>query len=195
MTARARALRRNSVANLPKTEIRRPSRRQNSLFVSHDKLVEPQLAFARFAHAVEQLFDQAAESRLANGVIIVFSVAAGFDEAGHAQQCEMVADSGLTLAEPIAQSRHVEFGFTGQVDENSQPRFIGKELENLDKFLFQLIGQLGEPAIRRMGGRGQCVRSDLWTIDSSRTFLCRRLMCGPLAVFWAKSIVCQRNNP
>src|SRR5580704_3101121 len=81
--------------------------RARLLFVRDDELVEANHAFSRFAHAVKQLFHQAAEPRLANGIVVMLPVAAGLDQTGDAEQGEVMADSRLALAEPIAESRHV----------------------------------------------------------------------------------------
>ena len=101
-----------------------------------------------------------------------------------------MADGRLALAEPIAQGRHVQFRIAGEIHQDAEPRLVGEQLEDLDEFFFQLVGQIGKPAI---GGAGRQWRfNHICGHRFFRTFLCRGFGCGPVAVFGAKSIVCQR---
>lgn len=95
----------------------------------------------------EQVRDEAAELVSADRVKIVFPVPAGFDEAGDSQQGEVVADGGLTLAQPIAQGAHVKFPLAVEVHQNAQTGFIRKELEDLDEIFLQFRGKLGEEVV------------------------------------------------
>jgi hypothetical protein len=48
----------------------------------------------------------------------VLAVAARLDQSGDAQECQVVADGRLTLAQPITESRHVQLPLAGQVNED-----------------------------------------------------------------------------
>jgi len=133
--------------NVPLREIRemkrvisRPNRAASIvihelLFVRDDELVEADLAFSWFAHAVEQLLHQTAETRLADGIVVMLAVASRLDQTGDAEQRQVMADGRLTLAEPIAQSCYVQFRLAGEIHKDPQARLVRKELEDLDQLL------------------------------------------------------------
>src|SRR5579862_5537931 len=98
-----------AVQGMPRLAAR--SRDRLVLFVRDYELVEAKLVFARIADALEQLFHQAAEAGLADGIIVVLAVAPRLDQAGHPQQGQVMADGRLALSKPITQSRDVQLGF------------------------------------------------------------------------------------
>ena len=77
----------------------------------------------------------------ADGIKIVLAVAAGLDQAGDAEQRQVMADGRLALAELVAQRRHVQFPFAGQIHQHAQAGFIRQQLEDLDEILLQLVRQ------------------------------------------------------
>ena len=106
----------------------------------------------------EQFPDQLVEMLFPHGIEVVLAVAPGFDDAGNAQQGQVVADGRLALAQLVAQGADVQFAFAKQVHQNLQPGFIGEQLEDLDQVFFQLLGQFGERSagpfgVRRFNGR------------------------------------------
>ena len=52
-----------------------------------------------------------------------------------------MADSRLALVQPGAQCRDVQLSLASQVQQDSQPRFIGKQLEDLQQFVFEFVGE------------------------------------------------------
>jgi hypothetical protein len=53
-----------------------------------------------------------------------------------------MADCGLTLIEPLAESRHMSFALLHQVQQDAEASFIRQELEDLDQFVLQLLGDV-----------------------------------------------------
>ena len=49
-----------------------------------------------------------------DGIKVVFSVAAGSNQTGIAEQGEVMADSRLALLQPLAQGSDVQFAFANQ---------------------------------------------------------------------------------
>ena len=76
-----------------------------------------------------------------HGIKIVFAVASSFDQAGDSQECQVMADRWLTLVQPLAKGRNVQFAFPHEVHQDSQPSLVRQEFECLDKILFELIWQ------------------------------------------------------
>jgi len=80
----------------------------------------------------------------ADGVEIVLSVPAGFDQPGDAEQRQMMAHRRLALSELVAQGSDVQFPFAGQIHQHAQAGFVRKQLEDLDEILLQLVRQFGD---------------------------------------------------
>lgn len=78
-----------------------------------------------------------------DGVEVVLSVAAGFNETGDAEESEVVADGRLALTEAVAEGADVEFSFAEEVHQDAETGFIREELEDLDEFFLQLGGEFG----------------------------------------------------
>ena len=74
----------------------------------------------------------------------MLSIASGFDDAGDAQQGQVMADGRLALAQLVAQGTDVQLPFAQQVHQNLQPGLIGEQLEDLNQVLFQLLRQFWE---------------------------------------------------
>jgi len=79
----------------------------------------------------EQADEQLAEVVGADAVEIMLPLAARLDQAGDAEQGEVVAHRGLALAEPGAKIGDVQFAVLGEIEEDSEPRLVAQELEDL----------------------------------------------------------------
>jgi hypothetical protein len=69
----------------------------------------------------------------------VLALAAPLDQAGHAQQREMVADRRLALAEQFTQRPNVQLVPLCQVVQDSQPSFVGEQFAQLHEILDQCV--------------------------------------------------------
>lgn len=74
----------------------------------------------------------------------MLAIASGLDESGDAEEGEVMADGGLTLAEAIAEGADVKFPFAEEVHQDTESGFVREELEDLDEFFFEFGGQFGE---------------------------------------------------
>ncbi len=92
----------------------------------------------------------------ADAVEVVLTFTSRFDQTGDAQESEVMADRGLALAETIAQLGDVHLLVLGQVKEDSEPRFVAEEFEDLRELTDDLIGDCGHA---RRGLSGAFVRS------------------------------------
>lgn len=75
----------------------------------------------------------------ADGVKIVFAVAAGFNQSCDAQESQMVTDGGLALAQSLAQGGNMQFTFPHQIHEDAKASLVGQELEYLNEILLELV--------------------------------------------------------
>src|SRR5580692_11610379 len=102
------------------TPTERTSADASLVFVRDHELVEADLPLLGVAHALKELLHQAAKSRLPHRIEVVLSVAASFDQSGHPQQGQVMADRRLALAQPVAQCGDMQLALSGEVHENSQ---------------------------------------------------------------------------
>lgn len=125
--------------------------------LTEDEILKPQFRdVGVFGKAAEEFAHQFVEPMLLDGIKVVLSIAAGFDQPGHSQQCEMVTDGRLALSKPLAQRRDVQFPFTTEEEQDLQPSFVSQQFEDLDQVFFQLLRKFGEtdvPISCRTGGR------------------------------------------
>lgn len=118
-------------------------RSARSSVVREREVVEADFVGLRSDQTAEQLGDQTAEMITTDGVEVVLSVAAGFNETGDAKESEVVADGRLALTEAVAEGADVEFSFAEEVHQDAETGFIREELEDLDEFFLQLGGEFG----------------------------------------------------
>lgn len=118
-----------------------------SAFVGQGVVVETDFVGVLAEESGEEVGEKTAELLTADGIKVVLAIASGFDETGNAEEGEVVADCGLTLAESVAESADVEFAFAEEVHQDAETGFIGEELEDLDEFLFQLGREFGEEVV------------------------------------------------
>lgn len=124
--------------------------------LTEDEVLEAPLGrIVFFGEALEEFSHQFVEPALLDGIVIVLSIPTWFNQSSDAEQREVMADSGLALAEPLAQSGHVQFLFPTQEEEDLQACFICEQLENLNEILLELVGQFGNPCFTcwRLGAR------------------------------------------
>lgn len=111
-------------------------------FVGEDEVVEADL----LGHASgrrEEVDEELSKMIGSNAVEVVLSFTSRFDQAGDAQESEVVADRGLALTETIAQLGDVHLLVLGEVKENAKPRFVAEEFEDLRELADDLIGDRG----------------------------------------------------
>ena len=101
-------------------------------------VVEANLAVP-LGHRREQHVEQRGKLPGLQTVEVVLAFAAALDQARHAQQCQMMAHCRLAFAEQLAQRPHVQLVALGQVVQNSQPGLVGKQLEELDEIVDQVV--------------------------------------------------------
>ena len=108
-------------------------------------------------HVGEQLTHDVVEVVLLDRIEVVLAIAARLNHLRHSQQSEVMADSGLALAQTLAQGRNVQFAFPHQIHQDLQAGLVSQKLEDLDQVFFQLLGEIGR----------SCDRSglDLWCIQ------------------------------
>jgi len=90
----------------------------------------------------KQTDEQLAEMVSADTIEVVLAFTPGLDQSRNAEQSEMVADGGLTLAESIAEIRDVQLVVLRQEEKNAEPGLVAKQLEDLSKFAYGLLGDL-----------------------------------------------------
>ena len=75
-----------------------------------------------FAGRGEEAQEQLAEVIGADAVEVVLALAPRLDQPRYAKQGQMMADSGLALAEPLAEVGHVQFamGRQGQIEQDAR---------------------------------------------------------------------------
>lgn len=114
--------------------------RPAELFVlGNNEVLEAEFITLGVADRGEQLADQLMEMLFTNRVKVVLAVATWLNDAGDAEQGQVMADGRLALAQLVAQGADVQFAFAKQIHQNLQPRFVGQQLEDLDQVLFQLL--------------------------------------------------------
>src|SRR5436853_5988318 len=79
----------------------------------------------------KKLVEQVADEAGLDAVEIVLAIAAEANQAGHAQQGQVVTDGRLLLAEHFAKGGHVHLSILRQTQEDLESRFIGEQLEDL----------------------------------------------------------------
>jgi len=78
-----------------------------------------------------------------NTVEVVLSFPTRFDQPGDPEQCQVMADRGLTLTQPGAEVGHVEFVVLGQVEQDPESGLVAEKLENLRQLTDGLLGNRG----------------------------------------------------
>ena len=126
-----------------------------SVALRDDEVVDSDFLSIVLGHAVEELMNQVMKIRFPHGVEVVFSVPSRLDEMRVAEERKMMADRGLALLEPFAESGDIEFPLLGEVEQDLESGFVGKQFEDLDEVLLESLRQFREPRlrVRRLGGR------------------------------------------
>lgn len=91
--------------------------------------------------ALEQFAHELMEPILLNGIEVVLSVSARFDQAGDPEERQMMTDGGLALSKPLTECGDMKFFLSSKEKQNLQTRFIREQFEDLDKVLLQLVRQ------------------------------------------------------
>ena len=81
------------------------------------------------------------ESAGQEAIEIVFSLPPRIDQAGHAQECQMMAHGRLALAQEIAERANVQFIGLKQKVDDPQARRVGKHFEQTDQFSRHTVGE------------------------------------------------------
>src|SRR5690606_14419310 len=92
--------------------------------LTEDEVLEAPLGrVVLFGEALEQFRHQFVEPALLNGIVVVLPVTTGLDQSCNTQQCEVMADGRLALAEPLTQGGDMQLLFPAEEEQDLQAGF------------------------------------------------------------------------
>jgi thiol-disulfide isomerase/thioredoxin len=104
----------------------RPSNNRASGRRAGQHVIVQAYAAVTLGHGGKQHVQQRGELPGLQAIEVVLAFAAALDEAGHAQQRQVMAHRRLALVQQIAQGTHVQLAALRQVVQDPQPRFVGQ---------------------------------------------------------------------